>query len=135
MTDAKGKWAHHCWDEIAAYSEKELFWMAFPEEFIKTEIIPTMNDHLASKHTWGEFYKWLGCNFFMACFQGIADRELWWSKESVSMFEAKQWVDDVNNCWHDPIGLEEVWGTKWWVMHQFTFLCSVAEVNAVQSWA
>jgi hypothetical protein len=42
-------------------------------------------------------------------------------------------VDDVNNCRHDPIGLEETWGTKWWAMQQFTFLCSVAEVNAVNS--
>jgi hypothetical protein len=46
---------------------------------------------------------------------------------------AKHWVDDVNNRRHDPIGLEEVWGTKWWAMRQFTFLCSVAEVNAVHS--
>ena len=46
---------------------------------------------------------------------------------------AKHWVDDINNRRHDPIGLEEVWGTKWWAMRQFTFLCSVAEVNAVQS--
>ena len=38
-----------------------------------------------------------------------------------------------NNRHHDPIGLEEVWGTKWWAMRQFTFLCSVAKVNAVQS--
>ncbi len=47
--------------------------------------------------------------------------------------KAKHWVDDVNNRHHDPIGLEDVWGTKWWLMRQFTFLCSVAEVNAVQS--
>jgi hypothetical protein len=47
----------------------------------------------------------------------------------------KHWVDDVNNRRHDPIGLEEVWQTKWWPMQQFTFICSIAEVNAVQSWA
>jgi hypothetical protein len=29
---------------------------------------------------------------------------------------AKHWVDDVNNRRHDPIGLEEVWHTKWWPM-------------------
>lgn len=45
----------------------------------------------------------------------------------------KHWVDDHNNRRHDPIGLEEVWHTKWWPMRQFTFICSVAEVNAVQS--
>jgi hypothetical protein len=43
---------------------------------------------------------------------------------------AKHWVDDVNNCWHDPIGLEQVWAMKWWPNCQFTFLCSMAEVNA-----
>ena len=46
---------------------------------------------------------------------------------------AKHWVDDVNNRRHDPIGLEQVWATKWWPNRQFTFLLSVAEVNAVQA--
>ena len=27
--------------------------------------------------------------------------------------KAKHWVDDVNNRRHAPIGLEDVWGTKW----------------------
>jgi len=26
---------------------------------------------------------------------------------------SKHWVDDVNNRRHDPIGLEDVWPTKW----------------------
>ena len=47
----------------------------------------------------------------------------------------KHWVDNVNSCCHDPIGLEEVWQTKWWPTRQFTSIHSVAEVNAVQSWA
>lgn len=47
--------------------------------------------------------------------------------------KSKHWVDDVNNRRHDPIGLEDVWGTKWWPTRQFTFICSVAEANAVQS--
>jgi hypothetical protein len=42
---------------------------------------------------------------------------------------AKHWVDDVNNRCHDP-SLEDVWATKWWPNRQFTFLLSVAEVNA-----
>ena len=46
---------------------------------------------------------------------------------------AKHWVDDVNNRRHDPIGLEEVWHTNWWPMRQFTFICSITKVNAVQS--
>ncbi len=34
-----------------------------------------------------EFYVWLGCIFFMSCFQGIKDRDLWWSPKPVDMFE------------------------------------------------
>ena len=45
---------------------------------------------------------------------------------------SKHWVDDINNRHHgDPIGLEQVWHTKWWPTRQFTFICSVAESNAV----
>jgi hypothetical protein len=32
MTDNKGKWAHHCWDKIALYTELTLFRLAFPED-------------------------------------------------------------------------------------------------------
>jgi hypothetical protein len=34
-----------------------------------------------------DFYKWLGCHFFMACFQGIDKRDDWWSQQPISMFE------------------------------------------------
>jgi hypothetical protein len=43
----------------------------------------------------------------------------------------KHWVDDINKRRHAPISLESVWNTtKWWANRQFTFLLSVAEVNA-----
>ena len=45
----------------------------------------------------------------------------------------KHWVDDVNAIIHDPIGMEDVWHNKWWPHRQFTFLCSVSEVNALNS--
>ena len=44
--------------------------------------------------------------------------------------KGKHWVDDINKCCHALISLESVWGTKWWPNCQFTFLLSVAEVNA-----
>jgi hypothetical protein len=43
------------------------------------------------------------------------------------------WVDDVNNRRQAPIGLHDIWATKWWPHCQFTFICSVAEVNANNS--
>jgi hypothetical protein len=44
----------------------------------------------------------------------------------------KHWVDDINKQRHTPISLESAsaWKTKWWSNRQFTFLLSVAEVNA-----
>ena len=46
---------------------------------------------------------------------------------------SKHCVDDFNSRRQDPIGLEDVWHTKWWPHHQFTFLCSVSEVNVLNS--
>ncbi len=85
--DARGSWEGHRWDQIAEYTELELFRLCFPEEYVERVMLPTTNAMLRIPCTLGEFYKWLGCNFFMACFQGIADRRAWWSKEPVSMFE------------------------------------------------
>ena len=42
-------------------------------------------------------------------------------------------MDDVNSRRHDPIGIEDVWHNKWWPHRKFTFLCSVLEVNALNS--
>jgi hypothetical protein len=87
LTDDRGKWAHHRWDEIAEYTEIKLFLITFPEEWIETILIPTLNGHLTNKMMLGEFYKWLRCNFFMACFQGITDRESWWLTRPVLMYD------------------------------------------------
>ena len=64
------------------------------------------------------------------------DWETFWYVEPFSRHnKGKHWVDDVNNRHHDPIGLEYTWKTKWWPNRQFTFLLSVAEVNAGQAQA
>ena len=44
-------------------------------------------------------------------------------------------MDDVNKRRHAPISLESAWKTKWWANRQFTFLLSIAEVNAGMAWA
>ena len=57
---------HNCWDEIAGYTEFELFRMAFLEDFVERDIESSIEHQgvlqMAQVH------------FFMACFQGIADR-------------------------------------------------------------
>ena len=45
---------------------------------------------------------------------------------------AKHWVDEVNNCCQDPIGLEEVWAAKWWSNqhNHFSFVGRRGECSA-----
>jgi len=50
-------------------------------------VIPTTNKNLIQKLTMQEFYVWLGCIFFLACYEGIPDRELWWSTKPIDMFD------------------------------------------------
>ncbi len=46
----------------------------------------------------------------------------------------KHLVNYVNKSCHDPIGLKEVWQTKWWPNQKITFMLSMVEVNCVQAW-
>jgi hypothetical protein len=83
--DNPGKWKKHHWDLVADYDELILFRMCFPEVFIVEVLIPSTNKELADKLYLQEFYIFLGLIFYMACFNGIEDRELWWSTKPVDM--------------------------------------------------
>ncbi|KAL7477880.1 hypothetical protein ACHAW6_003667 [Cyclotella cf. meneghiniana] len=62
--------------------------MCMPEEFIREVCIPATNKHTeGEKLTLPEFYKRLGCCFFMACFIGVSPMEQWWSQKPISQFE------------------------------------------------
>lgn len=87
ILDSPGRWTTYRWDEIAEKSEFDLFRMCFPDDFVAKVILPATNVHLFPHLTMQEFYKWLGCHFFMACFLGIDDRDEWWSPKPISMFE------------------------------------------------
>ena len=86
ILDSPRRWTTYRWDEIAEKSEFDLFRMCFPDDFVAKVILPATNVHLFPRLTMHEFYKWLGCHFFMACFQGIDDRDEWWSQRPVSLF-------------------------------------------------
>ncbi|KAL7473681.1 hypothetical protein ACHAXS_014180 [Conticribra weissflogii] len=47
--------------------------------------------------------------------------------------QCKHLVNEFDIQRHDPVCLEDVWTTNWWPIRQFTFLCSIAEVNAINS--
>ena len=86
ILDSPGRWMNARWDEVAEKSELDLFRMCFPNDFVAKVILPATNVHLFPHLTMHDFYKWLGCHFFMACFQGIDDRDEWWSQRPVSLF-------------------------------------------------
>jgi hypothetical protein len=59
-----------------------------PEKYIIDVILPETNKHLDGDHlSLSEFYRWLGCRFFMACFVGISPMNQWWSKKPIDQFE------------------------------------------------
>jgi hypothetical protein len=75
------------WDKIAEKSELDLFCMCFLEDFVCKVVLPTTNIHLFPQLTMQEFYKWLRCHFFMACFQGIDNQDERWLQQPISMFQ------------------------------------------------
>ena len=85
VIDNVGMWRYHPWNVVAEMTELQLFQLAFPEQYIKDHLIPATNTKITHKITLSEFYIWLGCNFFMACFKGMANQEDWWSKSDIDM--------------------------------------------------
>ena len=81
-------WKTQSWQKIKEMDELALFRMCFPEEWAKDVLIPATNKDIeGDKLTLSEFYVYLRCHFFMACFEGISDRRLWWSSKPISMEE------------------------------------------------
>ena len=56
-------------------------------KYVAEALLSATNKNLKTKLTLREFYVFLGCQFFMACFDGITSRKLWWSEKPVSMFD------------------------------------------------
>ena len=85
-TDVKGSWYNFSNTRIQCMDEFSLFRMCFPEKYVKEVIIPATNHGIyGNKLTLSEYYVFLGCHFFMACFEGISDRRDWWSKKPISI--------------------------------------------------
>ena len=62
--------------------------MALPEQCVRGVLIPATNEEISGDDiTLLDFYVFLGCHIFMAYFEGISDRRLWWSPKPVSIRE------------------------------------------------
>ncbi len=71
----QNKWNTFSWDAIWIMSDFDLFHLSFPKAYIIDVIIPATNKQLTNHLTLQEFYCWLGCNFLMCFFEGVADQE------------------------------------------------------------
>ncbi len=69
--------------------------MCFPEEWIVDVLILMTNKELSKKMDLQEFYVFLGCIFFTTCYEGIPNRDLWWSSKPIDMFKgAPFWLNE-----------------------------------------
>jgi len=87
INNTKGKFNSHCWEVIIEMNEFDQFRMCFPEKNVINVIIPKTNQNLGTPINLQEFYVWLGCIFYMACFQSIGDCDQWWSLAPIDQFK------------------------------------------------
>ncbi len=85
--DLAGKLSNHQWDLIVEYNEFQLFCMCFLEEWLVDVVIPMTKKELSKNMSLQECYVFLGCIFFMACYDGITNQDLSWSTKPVGMFD------------------------------------------------
>ena len=83
----RGKWVNATWDSVKEMDELELFLLCFPINYIKDVVLPETNKHMMKEVTMKEFFKFIGCIFFMSCHPGVGDRDLWWTKRPISLRE------------------------------------------------
>ena len=69
-----------------------------------------------------DFYVWLGCHLFMAGFKGIDNNKMWWSDNTIDMFEGA------------PFGLSEY--MLGWRFHNIgtAIRCTNIELPAFLDW-
>ena len=84
--NTKGVWRIHSWPKSSEMTELYIFTMTFPDQWVRDVFIPATNEEISGDDiTMQEFYVYLGCHFFMACFEGISDQRLSWSPKLVSI--------------------------------------------------
>ena len=86
IRNIEGQWKLYRWNRVADMNEFDLFCMCAPERYFSEIIIPATNVHLLQDMDLHEFYVWLGCRFFQACFEGISDVTEWWSSDEIDQF-------------------------------------------------
>ena len=86
--NTKGVWRLHSWPNVYEMTDIYLFRIAFSDQWVRDVLIPATNKEISGDNiTLQELYVYLGCPFFMACFEGIYDWRLCCSPKPVSIRE------------------------------------------------
>ena len=73
---------------IPCMSILEFFLLFYPCDYIKLVIIPQKNKNLAhGDMDFSEFLRFVSFCLYMALFEGVVDRRMWWSNTEVNIFE------------------------------------------------
>ncbi|KAL7487057.1 hypothetical protein ACHAW6_012664 [Cyclotella cf. meneghiniana] len=73
-SNSKGSWKRFAWTVLQEMNKLAQFRMCFPEQWLKDVVIPATNKKLnRDPLALSKFYAYLGCHFFIACFEGISD--------------------------------------------------------------
>ena len=86
--NTKVVWRLLSWPKIYDMTELSLFKIVFPVQWVRGVLVTaTIEENSGDEITLQDFYVYLGCYLFMACFEEISDRILWWSPKPASIQE------------------------------------------------
>jgi len=77
----------HSLEEVGRMSKLDLFLMMFPVGFLVDTVIVKANEVLDKPMDLSEMVRWIGCWFYMGCWNGIQNRKQWWSVKERDMFQ------------------------------------------------
>lgn len=86
LQNSAAKLKNYSQEDVIKMSKLDLFLVLFPLEYLKTVVIPETNKQLTSPIDLCELLRFIGCWFYMSCWEGIQSRHDWWSSTDTDMF-------------------------------------------------
>lgn len=87
LTNTSARFTKASWETIAAMNDLQIWMLCYPVKYFTEVVIPATNPHLKMGDTdLQELICFFGCEKMMACFEGISDRRMWFSKEPINMY-------------------------------------------------
>ena len=86
------------YSSIPRISILEFSLLFYPCDYIKLVFTPHTNKHLSHRDMeFSEFLRFVGCWIYVACFEMVVDRHMWWSNTEVNFLREHQ-LASLNTC-------------------------------------